>query len=129
MGDVLIVVEHFIIIILCAHSLLTNETLPVCLSFVIILQLNNSTDYKSITKHNIITQINHLPTTIANKQQQTGSLFELSGGNPKLGFVITAVITALGLPLSVFLIYAAILKGAAETEEADREFTKVKRRL
>ena len=56
-----------------------------------------------------------------------GSLFELTGGTPKLGFAVTAVITALGLPLSVFLIYAAILKGAAETEEADREFNKPRR--
>jgi hypothetical protein len=57
----------------------------------------------------------------------TGSLFELTGGSPQLGFPITATIAAVGLPLSVFLIYAAILKGAAETEEADREFNRPRR--
>ena len=49
------------------------------------------------------------------------------GGSPQLGFPITATIAAVGLPLSVFLIYAAILKGAAETEEADREFNRPRR--
>ena len=57
----------------------------------------------------------------------TGSLFELTGGAPQLGFPITATIAAIGLPASVFLIYAAILKGAAETEEADREFNRPRR--
>ena len=54
--------------------------------------------------------------------KQKGSLFELANGGGKLGFAITAAIAALGLPLSIFLIYAAILKGAAETEEADRQY-------
>jgi hypothetical protein len=58
----------------------------------------------------------------------TGSLFELTGGTPPpLGFGVTAAIAAIGLPSSVFLIYAAILKGAAETEEADKEFNKPRR--
>ena len=75
--------------------------------------------------HPTITKTN----TIANDQtKQTGSLFELTGGSqPQLGFPITATIAAIGLPLSVFLIYAAILKGAAETEEADREFNRPRR--
>jgi len=68
-----------------------------------------------------------LATSMVLAISSIGSLFELSGGTPKLGFAVTAVITALGLPLSVFLIYAAILKGAAETEEADREFNKPRR--
>jgi len=59
-----------------------------------------------------------------------GSLFELAGGgSTKLGFGPTAALAALGLPLSIFLIYAAILKGAAETEEDDQEFNKPGRRL
>mmetsp|Transcript_25871 Transcript_25871/g.40596 ORF Transcript_25871/g.40596 Transcript_25871/m.40596 type:complete len:150 (+) Transcript_25871:543-992(+) len=68
-----------------------------------------------------------LSTSMVLAISSIGSLFELSGGTPKLGFAVTAVITALGLPISVFLIYAAILKGAAETEEADREFNKPRR--
>ena len=52
-----------------------------------------------------------------------GSIFELAGGGSSatttLGFVPTAVLAAAGLPLSIFLIYAAILKGSAETEEDD----------
>ncbi|KAL7426452.1 hypothetical protein ACHAXH_000352 [Discostella pseudostelligera] len=56
-----------------------------------------------------------------------GSIFELTGGgggstSTTLGFVPTATIAALGLPLSIFLIYAAILKGAAETEEDDAQY-------
>ena len=46
-----------------------------------------------------------------------------------MGFGPTAALAALGLPLSIFLIYAAILKGAAETEEDDQEFNKPGRRL
>mmetsp|Transcript_42254 Transcript_42254/g.61934 ORF Transcript_42254/g.61934 Transcript_42254/m.61934 type:complete len:184 (+) Transcript_42254:81-632(+) len=53
-----------------------------------------------------------------------GSIFELTGGTPKLGFAITAVIAGLGLPLCLFLFYAAILKGTAETEEDDAKFSK-----
>ena len=57
-----------------------------------------------------------------------GSIFELTGGGDSsststtLGFVPTAAISAVGLPLSIFLIYAAILKGAAETEEDDAQY-------
>ncbi|KAL9182579.1 hypothetical protein ACHAXT_013231 [Thalassiosira profunda] len=58
----------------------------------------------------------------------TGSLFEITGGGPTtLGFGPTAALAAVGLPLSLFLIYAAILKGAAETEEDDREYNKPRR--
>ena len=57
--------------------------------------------------------------------KQTGSLFEITGGGEtKLGFGPTAALAAIGLPLSIFLIYAAILKGAAETEEDDKEYNK-----
>ena len=111
--------------------MLTNEKhclFYLSLSLVIVILQHNDHTNQSPTQ-----QINHHHNQKQQQQQQqkstTGSLFELSGGNPKLGLPITAVITALGLPLSVFLIYAAILKGAAETEEADREFTRVKRRL
>jgi len=68
-----------------------------------------------------------LATSMVLAISSIGSLFELTGGTPKLGFGVTAAISAIGLPLSVFLIYAAILKGAAETEEADREFNKPRR--
>jgi len=52
-----------------------------------------------------------------------GSLYEITGGGPtKLGFGPTLALAAIGLPLSVFFIYAAILKGAAETEEDDAEY-------
>ena len=57
--------------------------------------------------------------------QTKGSLFELAGGGSgKLGFGPTAALAAIGLPMSIFLIYAAILKGAAETEEDDKEYNK-----
>ena len=50
-----------------------------------------------------------------------GSLFELTGGaETKLGFAGTAALAAIGAPLSIFLMYAAILKGTAETEEDDK---------
>eukprot|EP00571_Detonula_confervacea_P011495 CAMPEP_0172306734 /NCGR_PEP_ID=MMETSP1058-20130122/7741_1 /TAXON_ID=83371 /ORGANISM="Detonula confervacea, Strain CCMP 353" /LENGTH=182 /DNA_ID=CAMNT_0013018711 /DNA_START=59 /DNA_END=607 /DNA_ORIENTATION=- len=52
-----------------------------------------------------------------------GSVFELAGGTTtKLGFGPTAALAAIGFPISVFLIYAAIMKGAAETEEDDKEY-------
>jgi hypothetical protein len=53
-----------------------------------------------------------------------GSLFELTGGTPTLGFGPQAALAAIGLPSSLFLIYAAILKGAAETEEDDKNYNK-----
>jgi hypothetical protein len=59
-----------------------------------------------------------------------GSLYELTGGgSTKLGFVPTAALAAIGLPMSIFLIYAAIMKGAAETEEDDKEYNKPRRPL
>ena len=77
-------------------------------------------------QYNARTKLNSIHPT-KTKTKKTGSLFELTGGSPQLGFPITATIAAIGLPLSVFLIYAAILKGAAETEEADREFNRPRR--
>ena len=44
-----------------------------------------------------------------------------------MGFVPTAALAAGGVPVSIFLIYAAILKGAAETEEDDKEYNKPRR--
>ena len=55
---------------------------------------------------------------------QKGSLFELLGGSPILGFIPTAAIALVGLPLCLFLFYAAILKAKAETEEDDKDFLK-----
>jgi len=54
----------------------------------------------------------------------TGSVFELSGGNPVIGLVPTVLIIVAGFPLCFFLFYAAIKKGAAETEEDDAKFTR-----
>ena len=55
--------------------------------------------------------------------QQKGSLFELLGeGEPQLGFAATAAIATIGLPSGLFLLYAAILKATAETEEDDARF-------
>ena len=54
----------------------------------------------------------------------TGSLFELTSGTPTLGFGPQAALAAIGLPSSLFLIYAAIKKGEAETEEDDRQYNK-----
>lgn len=56
-----------------------------------------------------------------------GSLFELAGGAPKIGLAPTAALVAIGLPLSLFLIYAAILKGAAETAEDDEKYNTPRR--
>jgi hypothetical protein len=54
----------------------------------------------------------------------TGSLYELAGGGgtTKLGLVPTLLLGGIGLPTSAFLIYAAIRKGAAETEVDDEEY-------
>lgn len=70
-----------------------------------------------------------LATSMVLAIASTGSLFELAGGgSTKLGFGPTAALAAIGLPLSIFLIYAAILKGAAETEEDDQEYNNNKPR-
>jgi hypothetical protein len=53
-----------------------------------------------------------------------GSGFELAGGTPNLGFATAAAITALSIPLSLFLFYASILKATAETEADDAEYMK-----
>mmetsp|Transcript_26200 Transcript_26200/g.56480 ORF Transcript_26200/g.56480 Transcript_26200/m.56480 type:complete len:197 (-) Transcript_26200:321-911(-) len=70
-----------------------------------------------------------LATSMVLAISSIGSLFELAGGNPKIGFAATAALAALGLPLSAFLIYAAILKGAAESEEDDLEYMNQSKRL
>jgi len=51
-----------------------------------------------------------------------GSLFELIGGSPDLGFVTSAIIAAVGFPSCLFLFYASVRKATAETEEDDRRF-------
>jgi hypothetical protein len=53
---------------------------------------------------------------------KTGSIFELSGGNPQFGFAATCATAAIGVPLCFFLFYAAVKKGMAETEEDDKLF-------
>jgi hypothetical protein len=58
------------------------------------------------------------------KIYDTGSLFELSGGNPVIGFMPSVFTVVAGFPLCFFLFYAAIKKGAAETEEDDAKFTR-----
>ena len=54
----------------------------------------------------------------------TGSVFELTGGSPNLGFAPTAAIAAVSVPLCFFLFYASVKKAQAETEEDDKEFLK-----
>jgi hypothetical protein len=45
-----------------------------------------------------------------------------SGTPPPLGVPTTAGIVVLGFPACFYLLYAAILKGIAETEEDDKTF-------
>ena len=52
----------------------------------------------------------------------TGSIFELSGGDPKIGFGATLAIAVLGFPGCIFLFLEAIKKATEETEEDDRKF-------
>jgi hypothetical protein len=52
----------------------------------------------------------------------SGSIFELFGGTPQLGMVGTGAIALVGTPLCLYLFYAAVLKGNAETEEDDKKF-------
>mmetsp|Transcript_5733 Transcript_5733/g.7328 ORF Transcript_5733/g.7328 Transcript_5733/m.7328 type:complete len:174 (-) Transcript_5733:79-600(-) len=49
----------------------------------------------------------------------TGSLFEFTGGN---GSIINLGVAVVGIPSCLFLIYAAIIKGIAETEADDAEY-------
>jgi len=52
-----------------------------------------------------------------------GSAFQLaSDGDPLLGVPVTTAIVFTGIPGGFFLLYAAILKGIAETEEDDKAF-------
>ncbi|KAG5175576.1 hypothetical protein JKP88DRAFT_347184 [Tribonema minus] len=51
-----------------------------------------------------------------------GSIFEVAGPSPLLGYVPTYIIGALSLPGFIFLFYAAIKKGQAEAEEDDDDF-------
>ena len=55
-----------------------------------------------------------------------GSIFELSGGDPQLGYPATLAIAAVSIPTSIFFFIAAISKGNAETEADDEEFLKGK---
>ncbi|CAB1116017.1 unnamed protein product [Ectocarpus sp. CCAP 1310/34] len=54
----------------------------------------------------------------------TGSIFEVTGGHPELGYTATYIIGTLSLPTFIFLFYAAIKKGQAEVEEDDAKFGK-----
>lgn len=54
----------------------------------------------------------------------TGSIFEVTGGHPELGYTATYIIGTLSLPGFIFLFYAAIKKGKAEVEEDDAKFGK-----
>mmetsp|Transcript_15926 Transcript_15926/g.22689 ORF Transcript_15926/g.22689 Transcript_15926/m.22689 type:complete len:190 (-) Transcript_15926:267-836(-) len=58
----------------------------------------------------------------------TGSIFELSGGSPAIGTIPSILIILVGMPSCFFLFYAAIKKGAAETEADDLEYNKGNRR-
>ena len=51
-----------------------------------------------------------------------GSIFEVSGGSPAIGMIPSIGISAVGIPASLFLFYAAIKKGIAETEADDAKF-------
>ena len=51
-------------------------------------------------------------------------MFELTGGDPNLGFGTTAAIAAISIPLCLFLFYASILKATAETEADDKSILK-----
>lgn len=53
-----------------------------------------------------------------------GTVFELIGGSPMMGVIPSAVFALVGLPSCLFLFYAAIKKGTAETEADDREYRK-----
>lgn len=54
---------------------------------------------------------------------RVGSLFNLfNGETEKLNFATTAAIAIIGLPLCLFLLFAAIKKAQIETEEDDKEF-------
>ncbi|CAM9125661.1 unnamed protein product [Scytosiphon promiscuus] len=52
----------------------------------------------------------------------TGSIFEVTGGHPEIGYTATYIVGALSLPGFIFLFYAAIKKGKAEVEEDDAKF-------
>lgn len=55
-----------------------------------------------------------------------GSAFDLGAGSPNLGFGPTAAITAVSIPVCLFLFYASIVKATAETEADDKEYMKGK---
>jgi len=46
-----------------------------------------------------------------------GCVFELSSGNPQYGGPTTTAILCVSLPSFIFLFYAALQKGKAESEE------------
>jgi len=53
-----------------------------------------------------------------------GSIFELIGGSPMMGFIPSVLFALVGVPSCLFLFYAAIKKGSAETEADDAEYRK-----
>lgn len=55
-----------------------------------------------------------------------GSIFEITGGK---GSPLSLAIAIIGIPASLFLIYAAIQKGIAETEEDDAAYQRKSNRF
>ncbi|CAM9692037.1 unnamed protein product, partial [Ascophyllum nodosum] len=51
-----------------------------------------------------------------------GSIFEVTGPNPELGYTPTYIIGTLAFPSFIFLFYSAIKKGQAEVEEDDAKY-------
>mmetsp|Transcript_23893 Transcript_23893/g.27530 ORF Transcript_23893/g.27530 Transcript_23893/m.27530 type:complete len:181 (+) Transcript_23893:53-595(+) len=56
-----------------------------------------------------------------------GSMFDIAGGSPQLGFPLTESIATVGTTISLYFFYCAILKGISETEEDDEKFNKDRR--
>eukprot|EP00588_Corethron_pennatum_P014638 CAMPEP_0194269898 /NCGR_PEP_ID=MMETSP0169-20130528/3997_1 /TAXON_ID=218684 /ORGANISM="Corethron pennatum, Strain L29A3" /LENGTH=152 /DNA_ID=CAMNT_0039011741 /DNA_START=262 /DNA_END=720 /DNA_ORIENTATION=+ len=56
----------------------------------------------------------------------SGSLLDVvsrtDGSSPAIGVIPALLITVLGFPASLYLLYAAVKKGAVETEEDDAKF-------
>eukprot|EP00979_Chaetoceros_neogracilis_P013004 scaffold3606_cov276-Chaetoceros_neogracile.AAC.2 len=94
---------------------------------------NNKNDSNTITKINDYPLDVASPVLLASSMvlaiASTGSIFELSGGSPVLGFAPSVGITVLGIPLCFFLFYAAIKKGIAETEADDAEYQRKNNRF
>ena len=54
-------------------------------------------------------------------------MFDIAGGEPKLGFPLTESIATVGTTIAFYFFYCAILKGMAETKEDDERFNKDRR--